>query len=230
MTLYIMEHSLRENSLARIKKDREVAFYRSMKRLNGDDYIGIYFLFCSAPVLAGVKPSVLISIKSCYRGIWNKKKEQLMSISGLSVKELCVSEKSISVLIYNADSLKTNLDCPIAKDILKSHGYPDGACLSSLLHCLENRLNCTEDCLEGNCFPHEIGIFLGYPPRDVSGFIEKGGKDYICCRYWKVYHDKNAAEELFMRIDKAKEFAISVLMLKLPLIVAIKMLTNMRAA
>ena len=25
---------------------------------------------------------------------------------------------------------------------------------------------------DGGKFPHEIGLFLGYPPEDVSGFIE----------------------------------------------------------
>ena len=29
-------------------------------------------------------------------------------------------------------------------------------------------------------FPHEIGIFLGYPAHDVRGFIENGGKN---CRF-----------------------------------------------
>ena len=34
-------------------------------------------------------------------------------------------------------------------------------------------------------FPHEIGLFLGYPLTDVKGFINSADYKYI--GYWKVY-------------------------------------------
>ena len=51
-----------------------------------------------------------------------------------------------------------------AKDILKENGYPEspGRCVSYL----RGRL------AESGEFPHEVGLFLGYPPEDVSGFIK----------------------------------------------------------
>ena len=38
-------------------------------------------------------------------------------------------------------------------------------------------------------FPHEIGVFLGYPLRDVIGFIENHGRNFTCCGFWKSYGD-----------------------------------------
>lgn len=36
-------------------------------------------------------------------------------------------------------------------------------------------------------FPHEIGLFLSYPPEDVRGFIEHKGHESKCEGCWKVY-------------------------------------------
>ena len=36
-------------------------------------------------------------------------------------------------------------------------------------------------------FPHEVGLFLGYPPEDVRGFMECRAKGFRCVGCWKVY-------------------------------------------
>ena len=46
-------------------------------------------------------------------------------------------------------------------------------------------------------FPHEIGLFLGYPPEDVEGFIAHRNKG---CKYvgaWRVYGDEMSARKRF---------------------------------
>lgn len=48
-------------------------------------------------------------------------------------------------------------------------------------------------------FPHEIGIFLGYPLHDVRGFIENNGKNCNLCGPWKVYASQAMAEKTFAR-------------------------------
>ena len=48
-------------------------------------------------------------------------------------------------------------------------------------------------------YPHEIGIFLGYPLQDVVGFIENKARNYTCCGYWKCYGDPAAAQKCFER-------------------------------
>jgi hypothetical protein len=73
-------------------------------------------------------------------------------------------------------------------------------------------------------FPHEIGLFLGYPPEDVRGFIFNKGQNFICCRYWKVYHNAERAMEMFRKIDKAQILAMNILAEPLPARVAARRL------
>jgi len=56
-------------------------------------------------------------------------------------------------------------------------------------------------------FPHEIGLFLGYPVEDVRGFIEQRGKDCKLSGYWKVYGDEQAARRLFHQFDRCRDTA-----------------------
>ena len=58
-------------------------------------------------------------------------------------------------------------------------------------------------------FPHEIGVFLGYPVKDVRGFIENEGKRYLMIGYWKVYSDLADARMIFKEYDRAKDCAVN---------------------
>ena len=53
-------------------------------------------------------------------------------------------------------------------------------------------------------FPHEIGLFLGYPIEDVKGFRKFGGSDCKMCGYWKVYDDVEQARRIFDSYDKCQ--------------------------
>ena len=77
-----------------------------------------------------------------------------------------------------------------------AQGLPGTA--DELLDQLAERL-----CCEGD-FPHEIGVFLGYPLADVIGFIQNRGKNFTACGYWKVYTDPTAAQAEFDRYKKCE--------------------------
>ena len=53
-------------------------------------------------------------------------------------------------------------------------------------------------------FPHEIGLFLGYPLGDVKGFIQNSGKNSKCCGSWKVYCNESETEKLFEKFQKCR--------------------------
>ena len=57
-------------------------------------------------------------------------------------------------------------------------------------------------------YPHEMGIFLGYPLEDVRGFIRHEGKESRYTGYWKVYGDVTQAKQIFQAYDDAKECAV----------------------
>ena len=74
---------------------------------------------------------------------------------------------------------------------LRQCGYDLSGGMESVICQLARRL-----CLRAD-FPHEIGIFLGYPLRDVVGFICNKGQNYSCCGHWKSYGDAEQAQQTF---------------------------------
>ena len=75
--------------------------------------------------------------------------------------------------------------------LLSECGYnPENtnACLARLI----SRLRMEKD------FPHEVGLFLGYPPADVDGFMHRKGECKLC-GLWKVYDDAEGAMRQFAR-------------------------------
>ena len=71
-------------------------------------------------------------------------------------------------------------------------------------------------------FPHEIGLFLGYPLGDVGGFLRHGGKNYIFSGYWKVYTRPAKTAELFRKFDMVTEEMVCSLMGGTPFTAAIE--------
>lgn len=74
------------------------------------------------------------------------------------------------------------------------------------------------DCrVQGEEFPHEIGLLLEYPLEDVIGFIENEGRNYLYSGYWKVYADVERKVELFEAYERAKDTLIHLLAIDMPM-------------
>ncbi len=58
-------------------------------------------------------------------------------------------------------------------------------------------------------FPHEIGFFLGYPAKDVIGFINHKGENYLARGMWKVYDNVEHAEKKFRSYEKCTKVYLS---------------------
>ena len=58
---------------------------------------------------------------------------------------------------------------------------------------------------QGADFPHEIGLFLSYPPEDVKGFVDNRARSYKCAGLWKVYSDEARARRLFTRFKRCTD-------------------------
>jgi len=148
---------------------------------------------CS-PTLAGLKTGALFScpfasgtqMRACVRS-WNAR----LRNKGLRVLPLRCHKERTLIYIYRSSALLRDLGRIQTAQLLAELGYP---CLSPercIAH-LMRRLT------RGGPFPHEIGLFLGYPAEDVRGFI----RDPAACKYvgcWKVYGDVHAARALFAR-------------------------------
>lgn len=153
-----------------------------------------------AQVLMDVKPSNLLILKE------EEQKDflQMEHFSGISCICLYKGEEKSSWLLYRKDRLEAILLWPQVQQFLAEYGYL--AATQSLEEMLE-RLAQRFTAYKKNriSFPHELGIFFGYPLEDVKGFIEHQGKDYLCSGYWKVYHNEQKARHTFWLYQNVKE-------------------------
>ena len=157
-----------------------------------------------APTLAGVKPANLFRFRSqsLAQIRWDVSRgERALASRGIRVCILkeCPSSNACMIYIYRWAWVERLLSEDRNRTFLEAAGYtPSG--LPDMLNQLSGRL-----CLEQD-YPHEIGLFLGYPLEDVVGFIENHGWNYTCCGYWKSYGDPEAAQKCFDRYRRCTEF------------------------
>lgn len=151
--------------------------------------------FHCAPALAGIKPANLVSCCLTAHPHLEQEVEQLnqaLNASGIYLQRLCCCGKRMLLLVYRRQTLEKHLLDRQMQGYLKRAGYPQGG-LDDLLQHLQKRLDASGE------FPHEMGVFLGYPLEDVEGFQRYGGKNCKLVGYWKVYGDADKAQKLFQR-------------------------------
>nr|WP_294678659.1 DUF3793 family protein [uncultured Blautia sp.] len=157
---------------------------------------------CS-PVLMGMKPANLVSFSKeklpDLPELVSSYKEGLEQ-EGIHMNIICGCRKHYLLLLYRPDMLERFLAQDEAKELLIQDGYPENGILEEMLDHLKERF------AERKEFPHEIGLFLGYPIEDVKGFRQYKGNDCKLCGYWKVYGDADRAREIFAGYDRCREF------------------------
>ncbi len=155
-----------------------------------------------APTLAGLKPASLFRYQpapgqdaAAMAAAWHA----ALVARGVTVRVLkqCPRTGAVLVYVYRPTRVAKLLADPRTLDFLAGEGYRTGTA-DELLDQLTDRL-----CCEGD-FPHEIGVFLGYPLADVIGFIQNRGKNFTVCGYWKVYTDPASAQAAFDRYKKCE--------------------------
>ena len=150
--------------------------------------------FHGAPMLMGLRPACLLSFqKSKFEDFEGLLASYLpcFSCKGISVFRLSEGEEYVLLLFYRASALDKVLRQPEVQGLLLEMGYKEGESLREMLEYLHARMEMKKS------FPHEVGLFLGYPPADVRGFIEHRGQGFACAGYWKVYSNEAQARRLF---------------------------------
>ena len=120
-----------------------------------------------------------------------------LQMRGVTMTILRHSAGKALIYLYREAELEGALSDAGVRRLLKSCGY-DRFDAVGALNTLRTRLN------GADAFPHEIGVFLGYPLMDVLGFIKNGGRNCLSCGCWKVYSDECAALKAFESYEKCK--------------------------
>lgn len=160
-----------------------------------------YLIEHCSPTLASLKTASLFTIEfSCdieFEKTISCCKERFAP-KGIEFFVMRKRDKKALIYVFRRSSLIQDLTSPSIRRFLDERGYA-GLDVDSALQRLSARINENDD------FPHEIGVFLGYPLHDVIGFINSGGRN---CKYtgcWKVYGDKREAVKIFARFNKCKD-------------------------
>ncbi len=155
---------------------------------------------CCAPTMACLKTGNMFS---CAFESRKQMAEELRELNqrlrrkGLLIVLLRWQDGKALLYLFRPNLLERDLRDPKARKLLKECGYQRisvNCCLAQLI----SRLRREKD------FPHEIGLFLGYPPEDVDGFMHR--KDhYKLCGLWKVYDDVEGAVRQFEKCRHCTE-------------------------
>ena len=170
---------------------------------------------CS-PTLASIKAASLFtytykSLKELHVRVtyWNSK----MKRKGITFDILSENVGVNKALIYvyrRADLEKILNRDEISKFLLKQGYLIDDNEIDGEVNCEKKILQLKKKFEKLNQFPHEIGIFLGYPIGDVKGFIENHGCNCKCTGYWKVYCNEEEATKTFRKYKKCRDIYMNL--------------------
>lgn len=172
-----------------------------------------FLLLKTAAVRRGVKPGELLRVRRCFteKTLSGEPvclhRRDILNILELDYIELLVERDSSLVLFYHPEAMKHALRDPANRAILTQCGYPGDADVRELLTELQQRFQFGQD------LPHEVGVFLGYPAKDVAGFMANLPRTPVEHGRWAVYGDAGesvARMTLYRRIEAAAEHVLNV--------------------
>lgn len=153
--------------------------------------------------IAGVKPAELLNLPSkynCNKISWESCKKCILKSSNIKLRVIDKYKGRRHVLFYQEQSLNNVLKQAETIKLLVELGYPRNYTLEVYLDYLTDRLNSDE-------FPHEIGIFLGYPLKDVKGYLGKSNLRLVHSNGWQVYGNVHVSQR---RLESFKEARFKV--------------------
>ena len=157
-----------------------------------------------APVISGIKISNLLTIPA-------KSLRELSAVlkkTELSFRILYPGRERLVILIYRETELKEYLEREEVMAFIDKCGY-ETSDISKIFPVFVKRYMRYMELKQD--FPHELGLFLGYPIEDVEGFIRENGKNYLYSGYWKVYKDAELKIRLFKNYEKVQTEIVRLL-------------------
>lgn len=145
------------------------------------------------PIILGSKPAEILNLSSKDKNKDSKLNDINSFFSNctkLSYEIINMPDGGIRLVFINKSALSNVLSNKKCLNFLKFIGYPSNYTLDGYIDLLINKLH-TKD------FPHEIGIFLGYPLKDVVGFMGYGNYKFCKTRYWRVYGDESISDDVY---------------------------------
>lgn len=161
--------------------------------------LAAFVVSSAAEVIAGVKPANLIRIIKrtlpcgrCMHHLWQEHGAGLLKRSSLQVVTLRSDAEGVLLLFYRPELLEKRLAGRTMQSFLQGRGYPQPLTLTAALSHLQNSCRINDS-------PDEVGMFLGYPCKDVRGFITRKSDPWNGRCLWRVYGPPHRSLRLYQR-------------------------------
>jgi len=179
-------------------------FYNKLNSMENKEYIENYLLYNTSLVIAGVKPAVTLTLKKTNHKLhnsWNKFGNKFINEINLEYIQLRENNDYTILMIYDKNVLEKKINNKENREFLSKLGYNKEFLIDDCIKKLKTRYD------KFHC-PHELGLFLGIPFKDVKDFMECTEKKCLLCGYWKVYNNTDEAKKIFNKYDEIKEYTM----------------------
>lgn len=168
--------------------------------------LSAHLLFECSEVVAGVKPANLVSLtkrtRPCGRNLydlWHSHHDKLSTrIDDVCFRVLKTRDRSLLLFCYNPDLLSAHLNHFGLRRLLGKAGYDATLSGEDLLDELCCRIK------NSDVFPHEIGLFIGYPAKDVAAFMGMVTLPFARQGLWKIYGNPDKSLKLADRFKTCR--------------------------
>ncbi len=153
------------------------------------------------PVILKVKPSEILSFSKshkCYSENLRKIEEVFSECKEIKYKVIDYKGAGKKILFYRENELNKTLKDKNNLRFLRGIGYPSAYGLHRYLEFLSKKI-------EGGIIPDEIGVFLGYPLKDVMGFMGHPSLKLTKINGWRVYGDSLLSDIKYNQFKNAKD-------------------------
>lgn len=179
-----------------MKKVKEIHWSKLTSRHHDDrECLACFFAWQTAEIMSEVKPANLINIMDrtldCGRNmlkLWHRHGRTMLNQSNVRALKLVERDNRHLMLLYRPEKLFPILQQPEVTTTLESIGYPVSDCETILNH-LQKRMQQQD-------FPHEIGFFIGYPVKDVLGYMGLSPLPLVGQGPWKMYGELESSKSL----------------------------------
>jgi len=175
-------------------------FLQRQEARDDEDFFLRWLAVELAPTIYGEKPGTLLNLmdtsKLPMKTLWREYGYSMLVQSNIEWVILKDEPGSIKILFYRVDLLNRAIHDHKVRHFLEGFGYRDAMNVHEMLHYFKERFQ--------SLCPHEMGIFLGIPLKDVLGFMGMSEECRTCQGMWQIYGDPVSSLSIMERMEATK--------------------------
>lgn len=160
-----------------------------------------------AATICGSKPSTILTLTDTKQQplftLWKQYGSQVLDNTLIECMSLRSYTDKETVLFYRPEMLEKCITNIHHKKFLQHLGYKIDEGLASCLALLKKRFQ--------DCCPHEMGVLLGIPLKDVLGFMSMTNLPQTCRKEWCIYGNPEVSLSIIRKFDEDRSMVSCML-------------------